>query len=279
MSPALERLRGRFAALKHGGTVGSALEQGGPVMLGSALEQGGAVARPFSRWSYEALAGRLVELSCGRAATGLTLAMGLVAGAQRAGEPVAWICDAGSGFYPPDAAANGVDLAALAVVRIPPPRPAQGRDPGTEPRPAQGSGPAEAPRPAQGRGPAIEWRAAPGAVQPHPAQGRGPAAERLARSGAFGLIVLDLGGRARLPAPLQARLAQQAQRHGTAIVCLTEKAPHAPSLGSLVSLRGHGRRRRKEAGRFACVLSVSKDKRAGPGWTHAEECHGVPGLR
>jgi recombination protein RecA len=211
-------LRRRFAAPAPSASPGAGL----PREAGRAAQAQG--------WGYGALSGRVVELSAARASAVLTMALGLVWEAQREGEPVAWVGDGRSAFYPPDAAANGVDLAALAVVRLPEAR--------TVPR----------------------------------------AAERLARSGAFGLIVLDLG-RTAIPPALQGRLAQQAQRHGMAIVCLTEKAGRAPSLGSLVSLRAHARRRRSGENRFAGTLAVSKDKRRGPGWSHAEVHHGPPGLR
>ncbi len=69
-------------------------------------------------WSLGALAGRLVELS-GRGATAtLTAAFGLVLEAQHRDEPVAWITLRGSSFFPPDARDGGVDLDALAVVRL-----------------------------------------------------------------------------------------------------------------------------------------------------------------
>ncbi len=110
-----------------------------------------------------------------------------------------------------------------------------------------------------------------------PAAGR--AAERLTRCGAFGLIVLDLGAGAALSDPLQGRLLQQVQQHDTALLCLTDKPAHAPSLGSLVSLRGEVTRIREADGRFACTLHMLKDKRGGGGWEHREVCHGTPGLR
>ena len=47
------------------------------------------------------------------------------------------------------------------------------------------------------------------------------AADQLARSGAFGLLVIDLGGCLDLPLAAQTRLAGQALAHGTLILCLT----------------------------------------------------------
>lgn len=66
-------------------------------------------------WSLEETKGRLVQLE-GEGA--LTLAVELVADAQRSGEPAAWVC-VESDFYPPDAATSGVDLESLVVVRVP----------------------------------------------------------------------------------------------------------------------------------------------------------------
>jgi recombination protein RecA len=104
------------------------------------------------------------------------------------------------------------------------------------------------------------------------------AAARLLRSGAFGLIALDLGGDAGIPDALLGKLGQLAQQHDTAVCCLTVKRPERPSLGSLVSLRGEATRKRQGEDRFSCVMRVLKDKRNGPGWTHEEVAHGAPGL-
>lgn len=185
---------------------------------------------PPARWSLDAVAGTLVELSASGASASLTLAFALVVDAQRRGEPVAWLTTLGQGFFPPDAAEHGTDLEALAVVRL-----------------REGSRLARA-------------------------------AEQLARSGAFGLLLLDLGT-TQVPAAMLTRLTGLAQKHGTAIVFLTRKDADAPSLGSLISLRGEVLRKRCAEGRFQCELHVIKDKRRGPGWRHSEVFHGPAGLR
>jgi recombination protein RecA len=103
------------------------------------------------------------------------------------------------------------------------------------------------------------------------------AGEKLLRSGAFSLVVLDLGG-AEIPMPLQTRLAGLARRHHAALLCLTEKERRMFSLGSLISLRLHAERRRLPKGGFECGFQVLKDKRRGPTWTHAEIYDGPAGL-
>ncbi len=182
-------------------------------------------------WCFAELAGRIVELSAHGASATLTLAMRLVWEVQRAGEPAAWVAPRRRCFYPPDAAANGVDLQALAVVRVPEPT------------------------------------------------DLAKAADYLVRSGAFGLVVLDLGHDGRLTDRQLTRLGGLTMKHGTVLLCLTAKPDAAPSLGSLVSLRGPVARVRREAGRFACELVAHKDKRRPPGWRHEEAWHGPPGLR
>ncbi len=97
-------------------------------------------------------------------------------------------------------------------------------------------------------------------------------AERLLRSGAFGLIVLDLGV-GELAMPTQGRLVTLAQTHDAAIVCLTEKSADTASLGSLISLRAEATRLRDEI-----TLRVLKDKRRGPGAMRSVKCRGPAGL-
>lgn len=105
------------------------------------------------------------------------------------------------------------------------------------------------------------------------------AADQLMRSGAFGLVVLDLGAKPDLPAPLQIRLAGLANKHRTTLLCLTTKRDKAPSLGPLVSLRVAARLERLVDDRFTCGLTVLKDKRRGPTWRYMEICRGPAGLR
>ena len=105
------------------------------------------------------------------------------------------------------------------------------------------------------------------------------AADLLLRSGAFGLVLLDVGAGPRLSIPAQTRLAGLAKQHRTALVCLTEKEDDRPSLGSLVSLRVHAVRGERDEGRFRCEILAVKDKRGGPGWKHEEVCRGPDGLR
>ena len=103
------------------------------------------------------------------------------------------------------------------------------------------------------------------------------AGEKLLRSGAFGVVVLDLGA-ADIPMPLQTRLTGLAHRHHTALVCLTEKARAAFSLGSLVSLRAHAEKKRVADNRFICALRILKDKRRGLTWNYEELYTGPAGL-
>ncbi len=218
-------------------------------------------------WCRDRLAGRLVELSGNGAVASLTAAMGLVLDAQRQSEPAAWIhglnsdedrpsrrfrpkggpkrghgstqarrhrpsgTDDMATFYPPDAAACGIDLEALVIV-----------DAGTSANAAR-------------------------------------AAERLLRSGAFGLVVLDLGKHPNISPALSGRLAALAKRHDAAVLCLTRKSRESTSIGPLVSLRAEAVRVENERGTFLCKIDVIKDKESGPGWSVSEVVHGPHGLR
>jgi recombination protein RecA len=105
------------------------------------------------------------------------------------------------------------------------------------------------------------------------------AAERLLRSGAFGLIVIDLGASVgdELTLAHQGRLVTLAQAHDTAVVCMTAKTEDAASIGSLVSLRAEALRTRTGAG-FELTVRALKDKRRGPGWIRKQKVRGPAGL-
>jgi recombination protein RecA len=104
------------------------------------------------------------------------------------------------------------------------------------------------------------------------------AADHLIRSGAFGLVVLDLGRNPWLPIPVQTRLSGLASKHDTALFCLTEKDTERSSLGSLVSLRAEASRTERSVDGFRCEARILKDKRRRPDWNHAETCRGPDGL-
>jgi len=182
-----------------------------------------------SPWRLGEVAGRFIEISSTGASAALSLTFNLIDEAQQRGEPAAWVTSTEDCFYPPDAAQNGIDLAALVVVRL------------TD------------------------------------ATSIARAGEKLLRSGGFGLIVLDLDDE-DVPMPLQTRLTGLAQRHHTALVCLTKKNRAAFSLGSLISLRAHAQKKRVAHNRFACALRVLKDKRRGPTWNHEALYNGPAGL-
>jgi len=104
------------------------------------------------------------------------------------------------------------------------------------------------------------------------------AAEKILRSGAFGLVVMDLG-EAAMPAAHQGRLVTLAQAHDAAVVCLTEKTADSPSIGSLVSLRGEALRTRDPHGNFGVAVRVIKDKRTGPGFLRAIAARAPAGFK
>ncbi|MDB5096386.1 MAG: uncharacterized protein JWM80_807 [Cyanobacteria bacterium RYN_339] len=174
--------------------------------------------------------GNITELSGLGASATVTLALRLILEAQGQGDPGAWVTTRGRCFFPPDAEANGLDLDALAVVRV---------------------------------------------QELHEI---GKAADYLVRSGAFGVVVMDLGPEERLPERQLTRLLGLARKHGTAIICLTLKAEATPSLGGLVSMRAVVRLTRQGSGQYACELVAVKDKRRPPGWRHKEDLGGPPGL-
>jgi recombination protein RecA len=116
-------------------------------------------------------------------------------------------------------------------------------------------------------------------VRVHDVTAAARAAERLLRSGAFGLVILDFGGTttADLSMAHQGRLVTLAQAHDAAVVCITEKAGEAASLGSLVSLRAEALRLHAREHDYDVTLRVLKDKRRGPGWSRTLRLRGPAG--
>ncbi len=178
-------------------------------------------------WRLEHLAGRITELKGNAASASLSMAMGLVLEAQKAGQPSAWIDTGHGSFFPPDAQALGIDLAALPVLRV------------------------------------------------GGARAAARVADKLLRSGAFGLLVTDMGANAAIEMPLQSRLLGLAREHGSALLFLTETS----SLGPLVSTRLLATRGPRTGPGFECRLETLKDKATGPGWSYLEIHRGPPGLR
>ncbi len=105
------------------------------------------------------------------------------------------------------------------------------------------------------------------------------AAELLLRSGGFGLIVIDAGPSPRFPVPMLSRMLGLAQKHGAAVIFLTEKPESAPSIDSLISMRAEVNQTRLGAGRFSCSVRAIKDKRRSPTWNVEEVCRGPVGVR
>ena len=113
-----------------------------------------------------------------------------------------------------------------------------------------------------------------------PCEGLLRAADKLARSGAFGLIVIDLNREgAFVSTAVQSRLLGFAREHHSGIVFLTRKRSGQASLGSLISLRGEASRTRIGPDRYRVQVHILKDKQRAPGWSHGETCRGPAGLR
>ena len=209
-----------------------------------------------ARWSLATLRGRLVELSARGATAALTTAAELVLEAQRAEDPVAWIVPWSIDLRTASggAARPGSPGLAEAVSHTGTFYPPDLADTGVDLA-------------------ALVVVRAPSAV----ASAR--SAERLLRSGAFGLVVLDLASVPldRWPDQTLGRLVSLAQAHDAAVVCITEKTPETGSLGSLVSLRAEALRARS-GGEFEVTIRALKDKRRGPGWTHRLKARGPSGL-
>jgi recombination protein RecA len=196
------------------------------------------------RWSRDALSGYLTELVGGSDSANLSMTGRLILHAQTAGELVSWVATRRDVFFPPDYAAIGVDLGAFPVVWA--------------------EEPAEKPDAND-----VRVRTASRAVR---------AAERLLRSGAFGLVIIDLAPDLTLHPAGQGRLLRLAKENDAQVLILRPKRDDEVYAGSLVMVRGESKRRRVAPGKFRCTIMNTKDKREGPGWTTSEEFDGPPGL-
>ncbi len=193
-------------------------------------------------WGLDALAGRFVELRGAAGAAALTMAARVLLQAQQAGEPVVWIGNRSSLFFPPDFAAAGLDLQALPVVRA-----ADGRELARMADTLLRSGAfAVVVLDLDERmylTTAMQARLA-GLAKTHQCVLLGITRKRSLQRPRWG----D-GGRAT-----------------------------ASTLGSMVSLRGETSLQRADFDRFTCRLHIIKDKLRGPGWHHTEVCRGPDGL-
>jgi recombination protein RecA len=68
-------------------------------------------------WRFDSIVGILSELSEETPSGALSFLADIIAEAQDQGEPVAWVAGTDSIFFPPDLAARGTDLSAIAVIR------------------------------------------------------------------------------------------------------------------------------------------------------------------
>lgn len=110
------------------------------------------------------------------------------------------------------------------------------------------------------------------------AHGLARATELLLRSGAFGLVVVDLTeGRPRGGA-WQGRLAGLARQHDATVVLLTGSGADEASAGPMVALRIEPVRERRAPGRFAVEHHVLRDKLGGPRRLARDEHRAPPGL-
>ena len=204
--------------------------------------------RPAGHWGFAQLRGRLTELVGGASSANVSLAVRLILQAQTEGDFAAWVATHRDVFFPPDVAAAGIDLAALPVVWA---------------LPAAREG---------GRGSRGEHGAC------RPAREAARAAERLLRSGAFGLVVIDLARDLHLESAAQGRLLRLAEEYDAQVLILRRKRKDGRYSGSLVTVRAESSSEQVAPGTFRATLTNTKDKREGPGWTTSEEFDGPPGL-
>ena len=225
------------------------------------------------RWGHQALSGYLTELVGGSDSANLSVAGRLILQAQIAGELVAWVTTRRDIFFPPDLAAAGVDLDTLPVVWAEEAGAggfASALDCAGDGYIAHGGNSRPVDKTVTSRpSPGFRGKLASRAIR---------ATERLLRSGAFGLVVIDLADGYVLHPVGQGRLLRLAKQHGAQVLILRPQRADGVYGGSLVTVRAESRRERIAPGRFRCTITNIKDKREGPGWTTSEEFDGPPGV-
>ncbi len=100
--------------------------------------------------------------------------------------------------------------------------------------------------------------------------------ELLLRSGAFGLLLVDLGWDWRINDASLGRLGKLLEVWGSAIVFLTRKTPEQASIGSLISLRLV--LTRSGVGPFTILGRITRDRRHGGESQEKKVYHGPCGL-
>jgi recombination protein RecA len=212
-----------------------------PPRLGTLTAASASILPELPGWQLRDLEGRLVELSGQQAAAQLTAAFGLVLEAQLCGDRAAWVTFEQSAFFPPDAAAGGVDVESLPVVRI---------------------------------GNVL----AAGRAAEHLVRSGGFGLVVVDLSSDTGRVRSRRHVPDAFPVPLLTRLLGLARTHHAALLMLTSKSSDAASVNSLVSLRADAQWHPVD-GRYAVRIQAIKDKRRAPGWDHVEACRGTVGMR
>ncbi len=108
------------------------------------------------------------------------------------------------------------------------------------------------------------------------------AGDLLLRSGALGLLLLDMRQQRPADRGWTNRLLSLAHKHESRVVCLTSSPQNRDSLSSLVGLRVEARlawEEKSEGGHFSLSMVVLKDKRGNPQRRFEEVCRGPLGLR
>jgi recombination protein RecA len=106
------------------------------------------------------------------------------------------------------------------------------------------------------------------------------ASEHLLRSGAFGLIIIDLPVHIFIEQGKLGKLARLADLHNTAVIISTkQEGKYSTTLGSMISLRLEIGRQYLGANKFRYTIHATKDKQRTPGWKYSEVYYGPAGLR